>query len=79
MSIAQPKIGEIYRHFKGRMYAIVQIARHSETLELYVVYESLDGNHTWIRPLNMFCEHIEKDGKKIQRFTRVQANLLQKK
>jgi len=79
MNIAQPKIGEIYRHFKGGMYTIVRAAQHSETLELYVVYESLDGGHVWVRPLTMFCEDIEKDGKKIHRFTLVENDLPKKK
>lgn len=62
------KIGR-YRHFKGMDYAVLYTAKHSETLEEYVVYRQLYGDgEVWIRPLTMFTEVIEKDGKQIPRF-----------
>ncbi len=55
------KLG-IYRHYKGKLYHVHQIALHSETKEAYVVYEALYdnelGNH-WVRPLKMFVETVE--------------------
>jgi len=62
-----------YRHFKGKFYEVIGVAKHSETLEDYVVYKALYDSEfgkdaLWIRPLKMFTEKIEIDGKKINRF-----------
>ena len=58
-----------YRHFKGNEYEVVAIAKHSETLEDMVVYRSLkDASLVWVRPLSMWCETVEKDGKTLPRF-----------
>lgn len=58
-----------YRHFKGNEYEIIAIAKHSETLEDMVVYRALYGEKgLWVRPLKMWNEVIEKDGKKLKRF-----------
>lgn len=58
-----------YKHYKGQFYEVLDIARHSETLEYFVVYKTLYGDFdTWIRPLDMFTETIEVDGKPIKRF-----------
>ena len=62
------KLGK-YKHFKGKEYEVLGVARHSETLEDYVVYKCLYGDYsTWIRPLKMFEEEVEVDGKKVKRF-----------
>jgi hypothetical protein len=59
----------IYRHFKGSLYELLEQATHSETLEEYVVYRALYGEHgIWVRPLSMFSEQIERDGRSIARF-----------
>ena len=58
-----------YRHYKGKEYEIIGIARHSETLEELVIYRALYGNFDlWARPINMFLEEVEVDGKKVPRF-----------
>lgn len=63
----------IYRHFKGNLYEVIDIARHSETLEEYVVYRALYGERgTWVRPLAMFTETVERDGRVVPRFERQQ-------
>lgn len=62
------KLGK-YRHYKGKEYEVVGIAKHSETLEDLVVYRALYGDRQiWVRPLKMFVEKIKVDGKKILRF-----------
>lgn len=61
----------IYKHFKGGEYKVYGIAKHSETLEDFVVYEALYGNKTsklWVRPVSLFLGEVEKDGKTIKRF-----------
>lgn len=61
-----------YRHFKGMEYLVLHIAKHSETLEDMVVYQALYGEYgIWIRPLSMFLEQIERDGKIINRFEEI--------
>lgn len=59
-----------YRHFKGKEYEVIGTARHSETLELMVVYRALYGEFgLWVRPASMWNETVERDGKTYQRFT----------
>jgi hypothetical protein len=61
-----------YRHYKGKEYEVVGVAKHSETLEELVVYKALYGEgQIWIRPLNMFLEEVDVDGKKILRFKHI--------
>jgi cyclomaltodextrinase len=58
-----------YRHFKGKNYKVVMIAKHSETLEDYVVYQALYGEKgMWVRPLAMFEETVKIDGDIVKRF-----------
>ncbi len=58
-----------YRHYKGGEYEVLDIARHSETEELMVVYRPLYGDmDLWVRPLDMFTETVEIDGQVVQRF-----------
>ena len=59
----------VYRHYKGNEYRVIDIAKHSETLEDMVVYKALYGNReTWVRPLSMWETPIEVGGKKVKRF-----------
>ena len=59
----------IYRHFKGNLYEVVATAKHSETQDDYVVYRALYGERElWVRPLAMFIEQVERDGKTFPRF-----------
>lgn len=54
------KTGQIYRHFKGELYQIVSVARHSETKEKYVVYQQLYGQmEVWVRPYDMFVSEVD--------------------
>lgn len=59
-----------YRHFKGKEYEVLHLARHSETLEPMVVYRALYGERgVWVRPAAMWNETLEKNGVVVKRFT----------
>ncbi|HEY4318753.1 MAG TPA: DUF1653 domain-containing protein [Herbaspirillum sp.] len=63
------KLGK-YRHFKGGEYEVIGIARDSEDETPMVVYRALyDNGSLWVRPLDMFAETIERDGRSFRRFT----------
>ena len=53
------EVGKKYRHFKGKIVTVLNIAKHSETLEDMVVYEH-DGE-VWVRPYDLFCSKVDKD------------------
>ena len=62
-------IGGKYEHYKGKPYRVLAIAKHSETLEEMVVYQQLYGEEgVWVRPLRMFLENVEVEGKTVPRF-----------
>ena len=59
-----------YRHFKGKEYEVLGVARHSETEEELVVYRALYGDFSlWVRSVSMWNETVERDGKTFRRFT----------
>ena len=63
------KLGK-YRHFKGNEYEVLAIAKHSETEEELVVYRALYGEgQVWVRPISMWNEKVEREGKIYYRFT----------
>lgn len=58
-----------YRHYKGGEYRVIGLARHSETRELFVVYQALYGEQgLWVRPHAMFTEDIVHQGRTEPRF-----------
>jgi len=62
-----------YRHYKGNAYVVVGVARHSETEEELVVYRQDYGDRgLWVRPLAMFQEEVEINGRRIPRFEYVE-------
>src|SRR5439155_20663127 len=70
----EPRPGR-YRHYKGRYYEVVGVARHSETEEELVVYRPLyDASWPlWVRSRAMFLETVTVDGREVPRFAYVGA------
>lgn len=70
------KLGK-YKHYKGKMYEVIGVARHSETLEELVIYKALCAdkkfgkNSLWARPKKMFLEKVTVNNKKIYRFKHI--------
>lgn len=63
-----------YRHFKGNEYEVLGVAKHSETLEEYVVYRALYGEGgLWVRPAAMFLEEVVVDGRTMPRFAYIEG------
>lgn len=62
------KLG-VYEHYKGNLYQVIGVCRHSETLEDMVVYKALYGDYgLWVRPKAMFLEDIVHNGVSRARF-----------
>ncbi len=54
------KIGGKYRHFKGTIYEVIAIGKHSETLEQLVIYKN-NKDEIWVRPYDMFNSLVDKE------------------
>ena len=64
-----------YRHYKGNLYEVTGFAKHSETLEDMVIYKPLNGDgNTWVRPLRMWDDLVDVDGKAVKRFELIEAS-----
>jgi hypothetical protein len=64
----------LYKHYKGNIYEVIGVAKHSETLEEMVVYKATyqaEGQNLWVRPLKLFLETIIINGQSVKRFEKI--------
>lgn len=62
-----------YQHFKGQYYQVFDTVTHSETQETLVLYKPLYGEQAlWVRPIKMFLEEVDHEGKVQPRFAFVE-------
>lgn len=55
-------VGKTYRHYKGNIYKIIALAKHSETAENMIVYQSVKNGDIWVRPYDMWNEIVDENG-----------------
>ncbi len=65
----------VYKHYKGGLYQVLFVAKHTETLEEFVVYQALydskdSPSRYWVRPKSMFLEEVTLDGSLAPRFAK---------
>lgn len=64
------KIHRLYKHFKGNVYYVTDVVKHTETEKMMVVYIDIsDTSKRWVRPLDNFLECVIRSGVKYERFT----------
>lgn len=70
-------VGEIYKHFSGKLYQIVAIGRHAETMENYVIYQELFGGfEVYVVKREEFISCLDMDGKQVYKFEKVEKSSL---
>lgn len=64
------KPNQLYRHYKGTLYKVLDIGKHTETVEELVIYQQayVEGAQVWVRPLSMFSENVVVDNQVVPRF-----------
>lgn len=70
------EIGAIYKHYKGTKAKVIGECFHSENMEPMVIYIHLEDGVTWARPKEMFLENVIIDGKEVERFEKVEQEIL---
>jgi hypothetical protein len=69
-----PIAGQLFQHFKGGFYIVIAVGKHSETEEDMVCYRAASEETYWFRPLRMWDEMVEHNGKKVPRFRLITAH-----
>lgn len=70
------EIGAVYKHYKGTKVKVLFEALNSETKEHLVIYMHLEDGVIWARPKHMFLENIVLDGKEIERFQKIEQEIV---
>ena len=70
------EIGGVYEHYKGTKAKVLAEGFHSETLESMVVYIHLEDGATWVRPKEMFLGNFIIDGVEMERFKKIDQEIL---
>lgn len=70
------EIGAVYKHYKGAKIKVLAEGFDSETQESVVIYIHLEDGIIWVRPKEMFLENVTKDGKEIERFEKIDQEIL---
>lgn len=70
------EIGVIYKHYKGTKVKVIGEGIHSETQEPMIIYIHLEDGVTWIRPRGMFLENVIVNGVEIERFEKINEEIL---
>ncbi|MBW4489174.1 MAG: DUF1653 domain-containing protein [Trichocoleus desertorum ATA4-8-CV12] len=68
------KLGR-YEHFKGKTYEVMGVGKHSETEEELVIYRRVGDDQLWLRPVSMFQEHVQHEGRSVPRFEYVENRM----
>ena len=55
-------VGKTYKHYKGNLYKIIAFAKHSESCEEMIVYQSVEHKDFWVRPKYMWNEAVDANG-----------------
>ena len=61
----------LYNHYEGKLYVVIDIACHTETSEVIVIYRNIGDDKVWARPIGMFEGQVVVDGESVDRFERV--------
>lgn len=64
------KINGLYKHYKGNVYKVLNVAQHTETFETLVIYQDVDNNDKiWARPISMWNDDVLVNDKFVKRFS----------
>lgn len=70
------EIGAVYKHYKGTKAKVIGEAFHSETMEPLVIYIHLEDGGTWARPKEMFLGNVIINGKEVERFEKIEQEII---
>jgi len=70
------EIGTVYKHYKGTKAKVLGEGFHSETREPLVIYIHLEDGVIWARPREMFLENVIINGKEVERFEKIDQEIL---